>query len=47
MWACTPTTATPLLHFGGGTDSGTAGLASRFKPPYDGSMWTAGFTLYF
>ena len=36
------------LHFGDdGTDSGTGGLASRFKPSYDGSMWTAGFTLYF
>ena len=36
-----------MLHFGGGTDAGTGGLASRIKPSYDGSMWTAGFTLYF
>ena len=35
-----------MLHFGG-TDEGTGGLASRFKPSYDGSMWTAGFTVYF
>jgi len=35
------------LHFGDGTENGTGGLASRFKPSYDGSMWTAGFTLYF
>jgi opacity protein-like surface antigen len=35
------------LHFGDGTKNGTGGLASRFKPSYDGSMWTAGFTLYF
>jgi len=36
------------LHFGGdGTDEGTGGLASRLKPSYDGSMWTAGFTVYF
>jgi len=35
------------LHFGDGTEAGTGGLASRFKPSYDGSMWTAGFTLYF
>ena len=37
-----------MLHFGSdGTDAGTGGLASRFKPSYDGSMWTAGFTVYF
>ena len=36
-----------MLHFGDGTDNGTGGLASRFKPSYDGSLWTAGFTLYF
>ena len=36
-----------MLHFGGGTDGGTAGLVNRFKPSYDGSMWTAGFTFYF
>lgn len=37
-----------MLHFGeDGTGGGTGGLASRFKPSYDGSMWTAGFTLYF
>jgi hypothetical protein len=35
------------LHFGDGTEGGTAGLASRLKPSYDGSMWTAGFTFYF
>src|SRR5262245_21083926 len=31
------------LHFGDETDS----LTSRFKPSYQGSMWTAGFTFYF
>jgi len=36
-----------MLHFGDGTGAGTGGLASRFKPTYDGSMWTAGFTFYF
>jgi len=36
-----------MVHFGDGTSSGTTGLASRFKPSYDGSMWTAGFTFYF
>ena len=36
-----------MLHFGDGTGSGTGGLASRIKPSYDGSMWTAGFTFYF
>ena len=46
-----------MVHFGDGTgaDGGpaagtnavTTGLASRFKPSYDGSMWTAGFTVYF
>ena len=36
-----------MLHFGGGADGGTAGLASAFKPSYDSSMWTAGFTFYF
>jgi opacity protein-like surface antigen len=36
-----------MLHFGDGTDEGTAGLVNRFKPSYDGSMWTAGFTFYF
>ena len=36
-----------MLHFGDGTGSGTEGLASRIKPSYDGSMWTAGFTFYF
>jgi hypothetical protein len=36
-----------MVHFGDGTSSGTTGLASRFKPSYDGSMWTAGFTVYF
>ncbi|HYT67586.1 MAG TPA: hypothetical protein VEL51_14250 [Vicinamibacterales bacterium] len=30
-----------------GSGAGTSGLASRFAPSYDGSMWTAGFTLYF
>jgi len=32
-----------MLHF----DDKTDGLASRFKPSYDGSMWTAGVTFYF
>jgi opacity protein-like surface antigen len=36
-----------MLHFGDGTDAGMGGLASRIKPSYDGSMWTAGFTFYF
>ena len=35
------------LHFGDGTEAGTGALATRFKPSYDGSMWTAGFTFYF
>jgi hypothetical protein len=30
-----------------GTGAGTTGLASRFKPSYDGSMWTGGVTFYF
>jgi opacity protein-like surface antigen len=36
-----------MIHFGDGTSTGTAGLVSRLKPSYDGSMWTAGFTFYF
>jgi opacity protein-like surface antigen len=32
------------LHFGSDT---TTGLIDRFKPSYDGSMWTAGVTFYF
>ncbi len=36
-----------MIHFGDGTDPGTSTLATRFKPSYDGSMWTAGFTFYF
>ena len=36
-----------MVHFGDGTDTGTIGLASRFKPSYDGSMWTGGVTFYF
>ena len=46
-----------MVHFGDGTAAGaspatgtsvgTTGLASRFKPSYDGSMWTAGVTFYF
>jgi len=32
------------LHFGG---DGSAGLVDRFKPSYQGSMWTAGITFYF
>jgi hypothetical protein len=36
-----------MLHFGLGTGPGTGGLASRIKPSYDGSMWTAGFTVEF
>ncbi len=30
-----------------GTNLGNPGLASRFLPSYDGSMWTAGVTFYF
>jgi hypothetical protein len=30
-----------------GTGTGTTGLASRFRPSYDGSMWTGGVTFYF
>ncbi len=43
-----------MVHFGdgpgpaagpaAGTNAVTMGLASRFKPSYDGSMWTAGVT---
>ena len=29
------------------TGFGLSGLYSRFLPSYDGSMWTAGFTIYF
>jgi opacity protein-like surface antigen len=29
------------------TGLGLSGLYSRFLPSYDGSMWTAGFTIYF
>jgi len=39
-----------MVHFGDGTDgtgTGTIGLASRFRPSYDGSMWTGGVTFYF
>lgn len=36
-----------MVHFGDGTGEGTGGLASRLKPSYDGSMWTAGITFYF
>ena len=36
-----------MVHFGDGTDGGTIGLASRFRPSYDGSMWTGGVTFYF
>jgi hypothetical protein len=36
-----------FVHFGDGANSGTSGLASRFVPSYDGSMWTAGVTFYF
>ena len=38
-----------MIHFGdpAGTSSGTSSLVNRFKPSYDGSMWTAGFTFYF
>lgn len=32
---------------GTGTKIVTTGLASRFLPSYDGSMWTAGVTFYF
>lgn len=46
-----------FIHFGdttstagastGGANPATGGLASRFLPSYDGSMWTAGVTFYF
>ena len=36
-----------MVHFGDGTGTGTTGLASRFRPSYDGSMWTGGVTFYF
>jgi hypothetical protein len=43
-----------MLHFADetagsstGTNGGMTGLASRFKPSYDGSMWTGGVTFYF
>lgn len=38
-----------MIHFGdpAGTSTGTASLVNQFKPSYDGSMWTAGFTFYF
>lgn len=36
-----------MVHFGGEAGTGTGGLASRLKPSYDGSMWTAGITFYF
>jgi hypothetical protein len=39
-----------FLHFGDSADSpdtGPSSLASRLIPSYDGSMWTAGFTVYF
>jgi hypothetical protein len=46
-----------MVHFGdgtgaaggpaAGTSAGTTGLASRLRPSYDGSMWTAGVTFYF
>jgi opacity protein-like surface antigen len=34
------------VHFGDPTAI-DAGLLGRFKPSYDGSMWTAGITFYF
>lgn len=34
-----------FLNFKNNTDDGS--LVSRFKPSYEGSMWTAGMTLYF
>ena len=43
-------TATPALtgaRAATGTTAVTTGLASRFLPSYDGSMWTAGVTFYF
>lgn len=46
-----------FIHFGdsaaspagalAGTNAVTAGLVSQFLPSYDGSMWTAGVTVYF
>ena len=30
-----------------GSDENDGSLTSRFKPSYEGSMWTAGMTLYF
>lgn len=35
-----------FLKFGSGDDD-DGSLASRFRPSYEGSMWTAGMTLYF
>ena len=35
-----------FLKFGGDDDDDES-LVSRFKPSYEGSMWTAGMTLYF
>ena len=35
-----------FLHFGGDS-SGDSSLTDRILPTYQGSMWTAGFTLYF
>jgi opacity protein-like surface antigen len=36
-----------FLKFGGDDDDEDESLVSRFKPSYEGSMWTAGMTLYF
>jgi outer membrane protein with beta-barrel domain len=36
-----------FLHFGSNDDEDTKDSGSRFLPHYDGSMWTAGVTVYF
>jgi hypothetical protein len=36
-----------FLKFGGDDDDEDESLIGRFKPSYEGSMWTAGMTLYF
>jgi opacity protein-like surface antigen len=41
------TTAPAAGRSSTGAGAGSTGLASRFRPSYDGSMWTAGVTFYF
>jgi opacity protein-like surface antigen len=36
-----------FLHFGSDDDDTEKDTGSRFLPHYDGSMWTAGLTVYF